>query len=99
MYFLTALVLTIVTGLLWFFFRDRKNLHLEVLAITYGASTLMWLIDCIAGAIEEGVFISFEPGEELVQDGWIALFTLLAGLFIWLIVSFILNNRQKTVKE
>lgn len=98
MYFLTALVLAIASGLLWFFFRDRKNLHLDVLAITYGSATLMWLIDCIAGAIEEGVFISFEPGPELVQDGWIALFTFLAGLFIWLVVSFILNNRQKVAQ-
>ena len=95
MYFLAALVLTIITGALWFFFRDRKNLHLEILPITYGASTLMWLIDCIATAIEEGVFISFEPGEELVTDGWIALFTFLAGIVIWLVLSFILNNRQK----
>ena len=99
MYFLTALVLAIVTGLLWFFFRDRKNLHLEILAITYGAAALMWLIDCFAGLIEEGVSISFEPGEELVLDGWISLFTFLAGIFIWIVVSFILNNRQKVVEE
>ena len=95
MYFLTALVLTIIAGVLWFFFRDRKNLHLDVLAIIYGASTLMWFIDCIATAIEEGVFLSFEPGEELIQDGWIALATFLGGIIVWVVISFILNNRQK----
>ena len=91
MYFLTALVLAIATGLLWFFFRDRKALHLEILAITYGASALMWLIDCIASAIKGEGFLSFE----FPTDGWISLATVLGGLFLWLLLSFILNNKDK----
>ena len=91
MYFLTALVLAIATGLLWFFFRDRKALHLEILAITYGASALMWLIDCIASAIKGEGFLSFE----FPTDGWISLATILGGLFLWLLLSFILNNKDK----
>ena len=94
MYFLTALVCTIIAGVLWFFFRDRKQLHLEVLAITYGAATLMWLVDCIASAASGEGFLSFEQ-----LDGWIALFTFLGGIFFWLVLSFILNNSQKSVKE
>ena len=91
MYFLTALVLAIATGLLWFFFRDRKALHLEILAITYGASALMWLIDCIASSIKGEGFLSFE----FPTDGWISLATVLGGLFLWLLLSFILNNKDK----
>ena len=94
MYFLTAVVCALVAGVLWFFFRDRKHLHLEILTITYGAAALMWLIDCIATAIEEGVFLSFDDP----KDGWIALFTFIGGLFIWMLVSFILNNRQKVAQ-
>ena len=98
MYFLVALVLAIAAGALWFFNRERKNLHFDILAIIYGSSALMWLIDCIATAIEEGVFISFEPGEELITDGWISLATFLGGIFLWVIISFILNNRQKVAQ-
>ena len=94
MYFLTALVCTLIAGGLWFFLKDRKRLHLEVLAIIYGGATLMWLIDCFAGLIEEGEFLSFTDP----MDGWISLFTVIGGLFIWLLVSFILNNRQQ-IKE
>ena len=40
MYFITALVCTLVSGLLWFFFRERKLLHLDILTITYGAASM-----------------------------------------------------------
>lgn len=94
MYFLTALVCSVIAGVLWFFFKDRKALHLDVLAITYGASTLMWLIDCIATAIEGEPFLSFDDP----KDGWIALATVLGGIFFWLVLSFIFNNNKKTVE-
>jgi len=92
MYFLTALGCTIIAALLWFFFRDRKNLHLEILAITYGAATLMWLVDCIFSAAGGEGFLSFE----FPTDGWISLWTVLGGIFLWLILAFILNNKEKT---
>ncbi len=94
MYFLTALACSVIAGVLWFFFKDRKALHLDVLAITYGASTLMWLIDCIATAIEGEPFISFDDP----MDGWIALATVLGGIFFWLVISFIFNNSKKPVE-
>lgn len=91
MYFLTALVCAIISAILWFFFRNRKALHLEILAITYGAATLMWLIDCIASAIGGEGFLSFDDP----KDGWIALATFIGGLFFWLVISFVLNNSKK----
>ena len=94
MYFLVALGLTAVAAVLWFFFRDRKALHLDVLTIIYGASALMWFIDCIASAIKEGSFLSFD----YPTDGWISLATFGAGLILWLIVSFVINNSKKEIK-
>lgn len=91
MYFLTALACTIIAGVLWFFFRDRKRLHLDFLAITFGSATLMWLVDCIASAIGGEGFLSFDDP----QDGWVALWTLLGGIGLWLLVSFIANNGKK----
>ena len=95
MYFLTALVCTIVAGVLWLFFRDRKGLHLDLLAITFGAATLMWLVDCIASAIGGEGFLSFDDP----MDGWVALWTLLGGIGLWLVVSFDLNNGKKEVPK
>lgn len=91
MYFLVALAGTIVAGAFWFFFRDRKALHLDVLAITFGAATLMWLADCIFSAAAGEGFLSFDDP----LDGWIALWTVLGALFFWLIFSFIANNRKR----
>lgn len=91
MYFIVALICTIASALLWFFFKNRKALHLELLPIIFGTATLMWFIDvifCLAGGEE-----ALEFG---VQDGWISLWTVLGGIFLWLILSFILNNRGKT---
>ena len=94
MYFFVSLAFTVIAGLLWFFFRDRKGLHLDVLAIVFGASTLMWLMDVIFTAV--GGENPFKFG---AQDGWISLWTILGAVFFWLVVSFVLNNRKKTVKE
>ena len=95
MYFIVALAAALIAGVLWFFFRDRKSLHLDVLAIVFGAATLMWLIDVIATAIEgEEAPLSFEA-----LDGWIALWTVLGGVFLWLILSFIFNNKQKVTEK
>lgn len=94
MYFLTALVFALVSGLLWFLFRKRTQLHLEVLTITFGAATLMWLVDVIYSASKGEQPLSFTA-----LDGQIALFTVLGGLFLWLLVSFVLNNKEKTVAQ
>ena len=91
MYFLTTLACTIITGVLWFFFKDRKSLHLDILAITFGASTLMWLIDCIFTAAEGEQFLSFNDP----TDGWIALAAFVGAIFFWIVLSFILNNNKK----
>lgn len=93
MYFLVALACAVISAALWFFLRDRKELHLDILAITYGAATLMWFIDCIASAISEGQFLSFE----YPTDGYISLATVLGGLFLWLLIAFILNHKEKSV--
>ena len=96
MYFLIALALALIVGALWFFFRDRKALHLDILAIIFGASALMWFGDCIMSAAGGDPFISFEEVVEF--DGWISLWTFAGGIMLWLILSFILNNKQKTVE-
>lgn len=95
MYFLTAIACTLFAGALWYFFKDRKALHLEILTVVYGASTLMWFIDCCFSAAHGEGFLSFD---ELVLDGWISLWTLGGGLLLWLVISFILNNKQKTAE-
>ncbi len=95
MYFLTTLICTIIAGVLWFFFRDRKLLHLDILTITYGAATLMWLIDCIFSVIDGEPFISF-ASEDLQKDGWIALAAFVGAILFWLVLSFILNNNKKS---
>ena len=96
MYFLISLGLAILVAVLWFFFRDRKALHLDILAIVFGAAAIMWFGDCIMSAAAGEAFISFDEVAEF--DGWICLWTLGGGLFFWLILSFILNNKQKTVQ-
>ena len=95
MYFLVALGCALIAGVLWFIFKDRKGLHLDILALTYAAATLMWFIDCCFSAGKGEGFLAFD---ELVKDGWISLWTVLGGVFLWLVISFILNNRQK-IKE
>lgn len=91
MYFLVSLACALIAGTFWYFFKDRKNLHLEVLAITFGAAALMWLADCIFSAAAGEGFLSFDDP----MDGWISLWTVLGALFVWVIVSFVLNNKQK----
>ena len=91
MYFLVALFLAVLSCCLWFFFKDKKALHLEILAITYGAATLMWLIDCIASAAKGEGFLSFE----LPLDIWISVWTLLGGLLFWGVITLVLYFKNK----
>ena len=91
MYFLVALFMALLGGVLWFFFKDRKGLHLDFLALIFGGAAAMWLIDCIFSAAGGEGFLSFEA-----EDGWIALWTVLGGIFLWLILSFIVNNMGKS---
>ena len=95
MYFLVALFLALVSACLAYVFRQHKVLHLEILAITYGAATLMWLIDCIASAIEGEGFLSFE----IPLDIWISLWTFLGGLLFWGVIAIVLYYLGKKKKE
>ena len=93
MYFLVALALALISAGLWYIFREKKALHLEILSITYGAATLMWLIDCIASAAEGEGFLGFE----IPLDIWISLWTFLAGLAFWGVITLVLYflNKKK----
>ncbi len=92
MYFITALVCTIISAILLYFNRNKKGLHLNILTITFGSATLMWLIDCIFNAVNGEKFISFNDP----VDGWISLWTIIGGIGFWLVLSFILNNNKET---
>ena len=94
MYFLVSLACTIIAGVLWIIFKNRKGLHLDFLTIIFGAATIMWLIDVIFTAA--GGENPFEFG---AQDGWISLWTILGGIFLWLLLGFIFNNKQKAVES
>ena len=97
MYFLVALGLALISACLAFFLRKYRVLHLEILAITYGAATLMWLIDCIATAMEGEPFLSFE----IPLDIWISVWTFVGGLAFWGIITLVLFliNKNKKPKE
>lgn len=98
MYFLTALVCTSVFVLLWVLVKGKKELHFEYGAIIFGGATAMWLIDCIASAIEGEGFISFE---EIGLDLLISLWTVIAGLFLWcaILVVPMIVKKCKAKKE
>ena len=93
MYFLVALGLALISAALAYVFRKHRVLHLEILAITYGAATLMWFIDCIASAIKDGEFLSFE----IPLDIYISLWTFGGGLLFWGIITLVLYfiNKKK----
>ena len=92
MYFLVALGLAALSTGLWYFFKDKKKeLHFEILAITFGAATLMWLIDCIASAVQGEGFLSFD----MPIDIYISIWTLAAGVVFWGIITLILNIKKK----
>lgn len=95
MYFLVALFLTLCSAAIWYFFRSKKELHLEILPITYGAATLMWLIDCIASATKGEGFLGFE----IPLDIWISLWTLGAGLLFWGAITLVLYFKNKKKAE
>ncbi|MBQ6730828.1 MAG: hypothetical protein IJR08_02855 [Bacilli bacterium] len=98
MYFLVALGMSIISLCLFLFVKTKRNLHFEFLVFTFGAATLMWLIDCIAGAIEEGQFLSFE----LPLDIWISVWTVVGGIAFYLLLLLIFtikDKKQKVVTE
>ena len=95
MYFLVALFLTVVSGCLAYFLRSKKVLHLEILAITYGAATLMWFIDCCAEAAQGEPFIAFE----IPLDIWISLWTFLGGLAFWGVIVLVRYFMDKNKEQ
>ena len=95
MYFLVALGLALISTCLWFFLKDKKSaLRLDILAITYGAAALMWLIDCIASAAGGDSFLSFE----FPEDGWISLWTFLGGLAFWGLITLVIYLKNRKAK-
>ena len=98
MYFLTALLFTIIFVVLWLFVKTKKPLHFEYAAIIFGAATAMWFIDCVACAIEGEGFLSFE---EIGLDLWISLWTVLSGLVLWcaIVVTPLIVQKCKAKKE
>ena len=79
MYFLVALGMTLISLCLFLFVKPKKvKLHFDILAIIFGAATLMWLIDCIASAINGEGFLSFE----IPLDIWISIWVKSSHIFV-----------------
>ena len=95
MYFLVALGMTLISLALYLFVKTKKNLHFEVAAITFGAATLMWLIDCIVSAIEGEGFLSFE----MPVDLWISIWTVVGGLAFYAVMLLIFLVKEKREKQ
>lgn len=95
MYFLTALVCTIIAVLLWIFLKKHKELHFEYMALIFGGATLMWLIDCIASAAKGEGFLSFE----MPTDLYISIWTVAGGVIfycgVFLVLYFINKKKVK----
>ena len=97
MYFLVALGGTIIAGLLWFIFRNKKTLRLDILTITFGASMLMWLIDVIFTAARGEVPLTFEA-----EDMWISLWTVLGALAFWGVLTtcfYFFNKKESKAQQ
>ena len=85
MYFLTALACTAIFVLLWQVVKTKKPYHFEYGALIFGAATAMWLIDCIASAVEGEGFLSFE----MPTDYLIAIWTVVGGFVFYAAVVWI----------
>ena len=98
MYFLVALGMSIISLCLFLFVKTKRNLHFEFLVFTFGAATLMWLIDCIASAINGEGFLSFE----LPLDIWISVWTVAGGLLFYgvmLLIFTLKDRKQKAIQH
>ena len=51
----------------------------------------MWLIDCIASAASGEGFLSFE----MPLDIWISLWTMLAGVAFWGVITLVMYFKNK----
>lgn len=91
MYFLVALSATIISLILFLLLKKSKNLHFEILAIIFGAATLMWLIDCIKSSIDGEGFLSFE----IPTDIYISIWTAVGGILLWGVITFLINLKRK----
>lgn len=95
MYFLVALGMTLISLCLFLFVKPKKvKLHFDILAIIFGAATLMWLIDCIASAINGEGFLSFE----IPLDIWISIWTVVGGLIFYGVMFLILYLKDRKAK-
>ena len=89
MYFLTALVCAVIFSILWYFNRDKKQLHLEIPAIAFGSATLMWFVDCVFSLAQGESFFSFDDPKGVVISIW----TVVAGMLIWGVGVLLLKKK------
>ena len=94
MYFLVALGMTLISLCLYLFVKTKRNLHFGILTIIFASATLMWLIDCIASAIEGEGFLSFE----IPVDIWISIWTVVGGLIFYGVMFLILYLKDRKAK-
>jgi len=97
MYFLVALGMTLISLCLFLFVKTKKNLHFGILTIIFAAATLMWLVDCIASAIEGEGFLSFE----LPLDIWISIWTVIGGIIFYaiMLLIFFIQDKRKSQQQ
>ena len=89
----------IISTIVWYVLAAKdKNYCVGILALVYWGASLMWLMDAVAGYLEEKDAFFRPSVYEMINDSYLALYVVALGLVIWLIVLMI-KDPKKVIRK
>ena len=89
----------ITATVIWYTGKVNDNMRVGTLCLMYWGASLMWLVDAVAGYIEDGADFFIPEAADMLNDGYLGLSVVALGLLIWLVTLLIRdpNGRIKTM--
>lgn len=95
---LITFIAAVIVTLVWYTNERARKLNISLLCFTYWGASLMWLVDAVAGYIEDGADYFVPSYQEMINDGFLGFSAVAFGMLIWL-VSILIKDPYGIVKS
>lgn len=79
----------IISTVFWYSHAGGETYKTGVLCCIFWGASLMWLVDAVAGFVQEGASSFLQSGEELVHEAMLGISVVAIALTVWLIILLV----------
>ncbi len=86
----------VVSTVVWYSNERARRLRVSTLVFMFWGASLMWMVDAVAGYLEEGADYFVPAAADMLNDAFLGVSVIALALVIWM-VSLLIKDPEGTL--